>query len=144
MKVPTRVLLLLTILATSPVCAQSNEAEGYQKQVQVTPLLKTTVTSAGQPITYPQITDPEVTGLLVEIPPGAETGWHKHPFPCYAYMLSGELSVDFEDGKTNRFTAGQAFAEGVNLLHNGRNIGTEPVRLVLFVTGEKDKPFTVR
>ncbi len=144
MKVPTRVLLLLTILATSPVCAQSNEAEGYQKQVQVTPLLKTTVTSAGQPIAYPQITDPEVTGLLVEIPPGAETGWHKHPFPCYAYMLSGELSVDFEGGKTNHFTAGQAFAEGVNLLHNGRNIGTEPVRLVLFVTGEKDKPFTVR
>ena len=107
------------ILATSPVCAQSNEAEGYKKQVQVTPLLKTTVTSAGQPIAYPKITDPEVTGLLVEIPPGAETGWHKHPFPCYAYMLSGELFVDFEGGETNHFTAGQAFAEGVNLLHNG-------------------------
>jgi quercetin dioxygenase-like cupin family protein len=143
MKVPTRVLLLLTILVTLPVYAQSNEAEGYQKQVQVTPLLKATVTSAGQPIAYPQIIDPEVTVLLVEIPPGTETGWHKHPFPCYAYILSGELSVDFEGGQTNHFTAGQAFAEGVNLRHNGKNIGMEPVRLVLFVTGEKDKPFTV-
>jgi hypothetical protein len=83
MKVSTRVVLLLAILVTLPVCAQSNEAEGYQKQVQVTPLLKTTVTSAGQPIAYPQIIDPEVTVLLVEIPPGTETGWHKHPFPCY-------------------------------------------------------------
>ena len=143
MKVPTRVLLLLTILVTLPVCVQSNEAEAYQKQVQVTPLLKTTTTSAGQPIAYPQIIDPEVAVLLVEIPPGTETGWHKHPFPCYAYILSGELSVDFEGGQTNHFTAGQAFAEGVNLRHNGKNIGTEPVRLVLFVTGEKDKPFTV-
>ena len=142
MKVPTKVLLLLTIFATSPVCAQSNE--GYQKQVQVTPLLKTSVTSAGQPIAYPHIADPEVTGLLVEIPPGTETGWHKHPFPCYAYMLSGELIVDFEGGETNHFSAGQAFAEGVNLLHNGRNIGTEPVSLIMFVTGEKDEPFTER
>ena len=144
MKIPTRVLLLLIILAPVPVCAQSEKTEAYQQQVQVTPLLKTAVTSAGQPIVYPQITDPEVSGFIVEIPPGTETGWHKHPFPCYAYVLSGELSVDFEDGRTNHFTAGQAFAEGVNLLHNGRNIGTESVRLVLFVTGEKDKPFTVR
>ena len=144
MKVPTRILHLLTILATSPVCAQSSGADVYQKQVQVTPLLKTTTTSASQPIAYPQIANPEVTALLVEIPPGAETGWHKHPFPCYAYILSGELSVDFEGGKANHFAAGQAFAEGVNLLHNGRNIGPEPVRLVMFVTGEKDKSFTVR
>jgi hypothetical protein len=32
----------------------------------------------------------------------------------------------------------------VNTTHNGMNKGTEPVRLVMFVTGEADKPFTVR
>jgi hypothetical protein len=47
-------------------------------------------------------------------------------------------------GKTFVFNAGQALAEIVNTLHNGKNTGTEPVKLVLFVTGEKDVPFTVR
>ena len=136
--------VFLLILATAFVRGQSSEAEGYEKQVRVIPLLRATTTSAGQAIVYPQITDPEVTALLVEIPAGAETGWHKHPFPCYAYLLSGELFVDVEDGKTNHVVAGQALVESVNLFHNGRNYGPEPVRLVMFVMGERDEPFTVR
>ena len=82
--------------------------------------------------------------MLVEIPGGAETGWHEHPFPCYAYVVSGEIFVDVQGGATNRFTAGQALVESVNMLHNGRNPGPEPARLVMFVMGEKGKPFTVR
>ena len=136
--------LFLMILATAFVRGQSNEADVYKKQVQVTPLLRTTTTSAGQPIVYPKAADPEVTALLVEIPAGAETGWHRHPFPCYAYIISGEIFVDVQGGTTNHFTAGQAFAESVDMLHNGRNPGPEPVRLVMFVTGEKGEPFTVR
>jgi quercetin dioxygenase-like cupin family protein len=136
--------IFLMILATAFVRGQSKEAEVYEKRVQVTPLLRTTTTSAGQPIVYPEIADPEVTAMLVEIPAGAETGWHKHPFPCYAYILSGEILVDVQGGATNHFTAGQAFAESVDMLHNGRNAGPEPVRLVMFVTGEKGEPFTVR
>ena len=136
--------VFLIILATAFVRGQSNEAEGYEKQVRVTPLLRATTTLAGQAIAYPQITNAEVTALLVEIPAGAETGWHKHPFPCYAYLLSGELFVDVQGGATNHFTAGQALVESVNVLHNGRNPGPEPVRLVMFVMGEKGEPFTVR
>jgi quercetin dioxygenase-like cupin family protein len=143
MQVLTTVLLLI-VLATAPARAQSSESEGYKRQVQVTPLLRTTTTSAGQPIAYPDVADPEVTAVLVEIPAGAETGWHKHPFPCYAYILSGEIFVDVQGGATNQFTAGQAFLESINVFHNGRNPGPEPVRLVMFVMGEAGKPFTVR
>ncbi|MFZ4683693.1 MAG: hypothetical protein ACOYMS_14395 [Terrimicrobiaceae bacterium] len=35
-------------------------------------------------------------------------------------------------------------AESINVLHNGTNKGTEPVKLVMFVMGEKEKPFTER
>ena len=101
-------ILILMILATAPARAQEKEAEGYKKQVQVTPLLRATTTSAGQPIVYPNTADPEVTAVLVEIPEGAETGWHEHPFPCYAYVVSGEIFVEVQGGATNRFTAGQA------------------------------------
>lgn len=116
----------------------------YHAAVQVTPLLRTTTTSVGDPIFYPQIDNPEVTAVLVEIPPGAETGWHEHPVPCYAYMMTGTVVVETEDGTTRSFSAGEAFAEMMNRLHNGRNPGPETVRLVMFITGEKDQPFTVR
>jgi quercetin dioxygenase-like cupin family protein len=143
MKFRIAVTLSLIILM-APVCATSDEAQGYKKQVQTTPLLRTTTTSAGQPIVYPETADPEVTAILVEIPAGAETGWHKHPFPCYAYVLSGEIFIDVQGGATNHFKAGEAFAESVNIFHNGRNPGSVPVRLVMFVAGEKGEPFTVR
>ncbi len=129
-------------LAIPSLLAQSEP--GYAKTIKATPLLRTSVTSAGQPIVYPKVDQPEVTALLVEIPPGAETGWHKHPFPCYGYILSGELSVEIEGGKINRVKAGDALVETVNLLHNGRNSGAETVKLVMFVTGEKGQPFTVK
>lgn len=78
------------------------------------------------------------------IPPGAETGWHKHPYPCFAYILEGELEIEMENGKTVRIGAGQALAESVNVLHNGINRGSKPAKLVMFVKGEKGKPFTVK
>jgi quercetin dioxygenase-like cupin family protein len=59
-------------------------------------------------------------------------------------LLSGTLEVEIEGGKKNRFTAGQALVETVNQKHNGRNIGKDPVKIVLFVMGEKDKPFTIK
>ncbi len=117
--------------------------EGYAKQIQVTPLFSTTKTASGQPIAYPKTDSPQVTAVTVEIPPGAETGWHQHPFPCYAYILSGELTVEVKGGKAHKLQAGEALVEVVNTTHNGINKGSKPVRLVMFATGEKGKPFTV-
>ena len=134
---------LLFIALLFSAAARAGEP-GYLPAVRATPILKTTTTSAGQPIAYPKTDQPEVTAVLVEIPPGAETGWHRHPFPCYAYLLSGELTVEVEGRKPNHFKAGDAIVETVGLLHNGRNTGSEPAKLVLFVTGEKGQPFTVK
>lgn len=133
-------LALAAWIEPSPAGTES----GYTKSIQVSPLLRTTETIAGQPIAYSRVENPEVTSLLVEIPPGAETGWHRHPFPCYAYMLAGTIEVSTRDGTVRSFKAGDAFAESVNVPHNGRNTGTEPVKIILFVTGEKGQPFTVR
>lgn len=136
--------ILALILAAASLRAEPDASEGYKKEIQVTPLLRTQTTVAGQPIVYPKTTEAQVTSVFVEIPPGAQTGWHKHPFPCFAYILSGSLDLEIEGGKTVRLTAGQAMAESINVLHNGTNSGTEPVKLVMFVMGEKDKPFTER
>ena len=138
------------LLATAGLFAagvHANEpvsGDGYRTQIKVTPLLRTTTTVSGQPIAYPVTESPQVTAVLVEIPPDAETGWHEHPYPCYAYILSGKLTVEVNGGKPRELLAGEALVEVVNTTHNGTNKGTEPVRLVMFVTGEADKPFTVR
>jgi quercetin dioxygenase-like cupin family protein len=119
-------------------------ARGYSQEIKVNQLMRTTTDAAGQPLVYPQTDQPQLTGVMVEIPPGAQTGWHKHPYPCVAYILSGSLTVEMEGGTVHQVTAGQALAESVNVMHNGKNTGTEPVKLVMFVMGEKEKPFTIK
>jgi quercetin dioxygenase-like cupin family protein len=141
----SRAAMLAAGLFLAILRLEAQEAgEGYRREIQIQPLLRTTTDAAGQPLVYPQTEQPQITAVMVEIPPGAQTGWHKHPYPCMAYILSGSLSVEMEDGKVHEIRAGQALAESVNVLHNGRNTGTEPAKLVMFVMGEKEKPFTVK
>ena len=135
--VRTALLALLPLL-----WAAGARAEEYAAGVASRVLLRTDTTFAGQAIHYPDTVDPEVTALEVVIPPGGETGWHTHPFPGYAYVLSGELTVELEDGSLHRFQAGQAIAESVDKLHNGMNRGKDPVKLIAFFTGGKGRAFT--
>jgi quercetin dioxygenase-like cupin family protein len=119
------------------------DAEAYKKEIAVTPLLKTQTDAAGKAIVYPT-GSPEVTAVRVEIPPGAQTGWHKHPVPCFAYILEGELHVQIADGETKILKAGEAYAETVDVMHNGVNQGKVPVKLVMFATGVSGQPYAVR
>jgi len=134
----------VVLLASSVFAKEMSALEGYSQQIEITPLLKTTKTASGQNIKYPTTDSPEVSAVKVVIPPGAETGWHKHPYPCFGIILSGALTVEIEGGKTNVFLPGEVLVEVVDTAHNGINRGTEPVELIMFVTGEVGKPFTVR
>jgi len=129
-------------LLVSSSCAFA-DAEAYKKEIAVTPLLKTQTDAAGKAIVYPS-GSPEVTAVRVEIPPGAQTGWHKHPVPCFAYILEGELNVQIANGETKTLKAGEAYAETVDVMHNGVNQGNVPVKLVMFATGASGQPYAVR
>lgn len=119
-------------------------AEAYAGTIKVTPLLRTQVDAAGRKIEYPTGGAAEITALLVEVPPGGRTGWHKHPLPCIGYMLEGELHVTLIDGRVNVFRAGEALAETVELEHEGVNPGPGVARLVMFVLGTEGAAFTVK
>lgn len=116
----------------------------YNSGVTVKILKKTTQTSNGQKISYPLTDRAEVTVMSVELAPGAETGWHTHPLPVYAYVVSGNLSVELEDGRQLSFGAGEAIIEVVKALHNGKNRGTEPIKLVVFYLGVEGIPNVIR
>lgn len=118
--------------------------ESYKPAVKVKRVLQTTTTTSGDPIRYPDVADPEVQTLIVEIPPGAETGWHTHPVPAYAYILAGTIEVDSEGGGKRIFKAGDSFAEMVDHRHNGRVVGDETVKILMIVTGQKGVAFSER
>jgi quercetin dioxygenase-like cupin family protein len=107
-------------------------------------LLRTTVNSLGQPIAYPRDGTPEVTALLVEMAPGEETGWHQHPVPLLGYILAGELTVYQISGEKRVVRAGEVSLESVDVIHNGVNEGAVPLKMIVFVVGLKNVPFTVQ
>ena len=136
MKLVCMVAGLLALLI-SPVQAQE------QKDVAVTQILSTTVTSSGQPIVLPQ-KDAQIVVSTYEVIPGATLPVHKHPYPRYAYVLSGNLRVtNRETGHSDTYKPGDFILEAVGQWHTGANIGDEPLKLLVIDMVEKGQTNTV-
>ena len=112
-------------------------------KVKAMTILKTDKSWDGKLLDYPQ-GQAEITGMVIEIAPGGETGWHLHPVPSFGMLLEGELEVSLKDGRTKKIRAGETLAEVVNTLHNGRNVGTVPVKILVFYAGAVGQPLTVK
>lgn len=137
---PIVFFLLVLLLTAGPVFADS----GYRGGVTAHVVQKTTTTANGHKIVYPCTDKAEVTAMTVELAPGASTGWHKHPVPVYAYVIAGTLAVELEDGRSTSYRAGEAVIEVVDVLHNGTNSGTEPVKLAVFYLGAEGTPNVIK
>jgi quercetin dioxygenase-like cupin family protein len=137
MKLPSMLAGVIVVLA--PLASQAIEPSSV---VKVKEVLKTSTTWDGAPIKYPD-GKPEITGLIIEVAPGGETNWHEHPFPSVGMVLEGTLEVTLTNGKKKVIKAGEALAEVINTAHNGRNVGTGPIKLVVFYSGAVGKPLTV-
>jgi quercetin dioxygenase-like cupin family protein len=59
-------------------------------------------------------------------------------------VLQGRLDVRLKDGRVKHLKAGDALAEVTNTRHNGRNVGKNTVKLVVFYVGTKGKGLTVK
>jgi quercetin dioxygenase-like cupin family protein len=102
-------------------------------------LLSTSKTVVDEPIAYPAGTAKITTGV-VTLDPGDETGWHTHGVPLTGLMLEGALTVDYGDKGKRTFHQGQSIAEAINVPHNGRNLGTAPVKLFVAYAGAEGMP----
>jgi quercetin dioxygenase-like cupin family protein len=111
--------------------------------IKVTPLVKGTTSWNGRPLAYPQ-GQAEISGMVIEIAPGAETGWHGHPVPSFGVVLEGTLEVTLKDGQKKRVGPGEGLIEVVDTLHNGRNVGAQPVKLIVFYAGAVGKALTFK
>ena len=88
----------------------------------------------GQEIACPGGT-PVVTAAIVTMVPGQETGWHADEAPLFAWMLDGELTVDYGPDGSRVYSKGDALLEAFRTRHNGRNSGAENVRLLAVFIG---------
>ena len=98
-------------------------------------LLETGTTVTGETVTYPATGPAKVSAIVVTIAPGAETVLHHHPAPMFAYILDGEVSVDYGAAGIQVYRAGQAFMEAMAVTHKGTNTGTVPVRILAVSMG---------
>ncbi len=133
-------IILLVLLLIGPDIAQAIDGSDM---IKATPVLKAQRTWVGQDIVYPE-GQAEMSGVVVEMAPGGETGWHKHPVPSVGYVIEGQLEVHFKNGDVKKLNAGEAAAEAVDVWHNGVNVGEGSVKLVVFYVGTPNIKLTER
>lgn len=98
-------------------------------------ILDTDKTIIGQDIEYPTGT-PHITSKIITIPVGSETGPHIHEVPMYAYILKGEVTVDYGEKGTKTFVKGDSIIEAINYTHNGKNNGKESTEILVVLIDE--------
>jgi quercetin dioxygenase-like cupin family protein len=100
-------------------------------------VLSTDRTVTREPIQYPSGAPAHVTAVEIVLQPGQQTGWHTHPVPLFAYILEGELTVDYGASGERTYRQGDGFAEATNQAHKGHNPGRKPVRILAVFLGAK-------
>jgi quercetin dioxygenase-like cupin family protein len=125
-------LLRLAVLAVILIApGASAEQRGYPAVA----LLSTGKTVVGETIRYPAAGAAHVTAAIVTLAPGAKTIVHKHGVPLFAYILDGELTVDYGTHGKRTYGKGHAFMEAMDVAHFGANTGTQPVRILAVYMG---------
>lgn len=94
-------------------------------------LLTTVNDVLGKPLSYPNC-KPLVKSMIITMAPGEVGKMHRHDTPLYAYMLSGKIKVDYQDGArtSNVYKAGDALVEAMIVDHLGYNPFDEPAKLL--------------
>lgn len=101
------------------------------------PLLSTGKTIVGETIRYPRTSEAHVTAAIFTLEPGGKSILHKHGVPLFAYILEGELTVDYGKHGARTYKKGDSLMEAMNVAHFSVNNGAEPVRLLAVYMGAK-------
>lgn len=95
----------------------------------------------------PNVPGKSLTAVVVDYPPGAASPAHKHAGSAfiYAYVVSGVVESQVEDGPKRIYRAGESFFEEPGAVHRiSRNASeTKPAKLLaVFVTDSNDQALT--
>ncbi|AGK59063.1 cupin [Hyphomicrobium denitrificans 1NES1] len=135
--------LRLGIVALGLLAAGAASTRALDATTRVTQLLSTGKTVMDEPIVYPTSAPARLTTAIVEMAPGAETGWHTHGVPLTGLILDGELTVDYGAKGTRTYKKGESVAEAISIPHNGKNTGTGVMRLFVVYMGAEGIPTSI-
>jgi quercetin dioxygenase-like cupin family protein len=82
----------------------------------------------------------EAVVARVEVAPGIVAGRHTHPGDEISYVLEGEGEVLIDGEPPLKIKAGDAFIIPAGKVHDAKNTGTVPLKLVGTYVVEKGKP----
>jgi quercetin dioxygenase-like cupin family protein len=122
-------LLAIALIGLLPVIAHAENAYPAKD------LLITSKTVIGENIVYPTTGPAKITASIVTVAPGAKTIEHRHGVPLFAYILEGELTVDYGPHGQKIFKKGDALVETMSAKHRGMNLGTTTVSLLAVYIG---------
>ena len=132
-------LMIAALLASMTLCAA--QAEDTSSRIQTETLIQSTSSWDGRPYDSYPAGRPQLTILKITIAPNTALKWHSHPMPNAGYILSGELTIEKQDGTKQHFVAGQAITETVNSVHRGIT-GTKATVLIVFYPGTPGLPLS--
>src|SRR5947208_14830312 len=96
-----------------------------------------TIVAQTSALTRTMVTRADVSGpgreavvARVEIAPGGIAGWHTHPGDEVSYLTEGETTLMIAGQPPRKVVAGEAFVIPAGTVHNARNEGTTPAKLV--------------
>ncbi|WP_439101622.1 cupin domain-containing protein [Congregibacter sp.] len=94
-------------------------------------LFNSTTDVLGHTLQYPDC-PAKVHSVLITMAPGQVGKTHQHLTPLYAYIVSGQVSVTYEQGQgiTRTYSEGEAIMEAMNVMHHGFNPGDTPATLL--------------
>lgn len=120
----------LPLLAVGLGLALAAPLTGWTQAYPSRELLNTRSSVLGETISYPTTGPARVKANIVTIAPGAETIFHRHPAPMFAYILAGELTVDYGTFGKRVYRPGDALMEAMQAPHRGLNLGSATVSIL--------------
>ena len=69
------------------------------------------------------------------VPPKTAIPWHEHLVPMYAYILEGEIEVDYGDKGIKTIKNGETMIEAVNFPHKGINKTKKTAKILVVYVG---------
>ncbi|MFC5499787.1 cupin domain-containing protein [Caenimonas terrae] len=82
----------------------------------------------------------EAVVARVEVAAGGVAGWHTHPGDEISYVMEGEATLMVAGQPDRKVAAGGGFVIPAGVVHNARNEGAAPVKLVGVYVVEKGQP----
>jgi len=94
------------------------------------------------PVQDQPLSDParHVVQARAEFLPGVAAGKHTHPGEELGYVLEGTLLLEVEGQPPRTVKAGEGFFVPAGVVHDGKNIGTGPLKVLATYVVEKGKP----